>query len=62
MERYGGDEGIRTLETIPRHATRVYEQPFLSVFVWLENVNSPCNVIHFDDWAEVEQDLAKLPN
>ena len=44
------------------HATRVYEQPFLSVFVWLENVNSPCNVIHFDDWAEVEQDLAKQPN
>ena len=44
------------------HAIRVYEQPFLSVFVWLENVNSPCNVIHFDDWAEVEQDLAKQPN
>ena len=41
------------------HATRVYDQPFLSVFVWLENVHSPCNVIHVDDWAEVEQDLAK---
>ena len=41
------------------HATRIYEQPFLSVFVWLENVNSPCNVIPSDDWAEVEQDLAK---
>ena len=44
------------------HATRVYDQPFISVFVWLENVNSPCNVIHFDDWAEVEHDLAKPPN
>ena len=44
------------------HATRVYEQPFISVFVWLENVNSPCNVIHFDDWAEIEQDLAKQSN
>ena len=44
------------------HATRVYDQPFISVFVWLENVNSPCNVIHFDDWAEIEQDLAKQPN
>ncbi|GGA12664.1 dimethylsulfonioproprionate lyase family protein [Neptunicoccus cionae] len=44
------------------HATRVYNQPFISVFVWLENVNSPCNVIHFDDWTEVEQDLAKLSN
>ena len=41
------------------HATRVYSQPFLSIFVWLENINSPCNVIHFDDWARIEQDLAK---
>ncbi|MEY1556674.1 dimethylsulfonioproprionate lyase family protein [Yoonia sp. R2331] len=44
------------------HATRVYDQPFISVFVWLENVNSPCNVIHFDDWAEIEQDLTKQSN
>jgi Dimethlysulfonioproprionate lyase len=44
------------------HATRVYNQPFISVFVWLENVNSPCNVIHFDDWAEIEQGLAKQSN
>ena len=44
------------------HATRIYDQPFISVFVWLENVHSPCNVIHFDDWAEVEQDLAKQSN
>ena len=41
------------------HATRVYDEPFISVFVWLENVNSPCNVIHSDDWSEIEQDLAK---
>jgi hypothetical protein len=44
------------------HAIRVYDQPFISIFVWLENVNSRCNVIHFDDWAEIELDLAKLPN
>jgi len=43
------------------HATRVYDQPFISVFVWLENVHAPCNVNYFDDWAEVEQDLAKQP-
>lgn len=43
------------------HATRVYDQPFISVFIWLENVNSPCNVIHFDDWAEIEQELQKQP-
>ena len=41
------------------HATRVYDEPFISVFVWLENVNSPCNVIHSDDWPKIEQDLAK---
>ena len=41
------------------HATRVYGEPFISVFVWLENVNSPCNVIYSDDWPKIEQDLAK---
>ena len=41
------------------HATRVYDESFISVFVWLENVNSPCNVIHSDDWPKIEQDLAK---
>ena len=40
---------------------RVYDQPFISVFVWLENVHAPCNINYFDDWAEVEQDLAKQP-
>ena len=42
-----------------RHAARVYEQPFISVFAWLENVNSPCQVLHFDDWDEIEQSLSK---
>jgi len=41
------------------HATRVYDKPFISVFVWLENVNSPCNVIHCDDWPKIEKDLAE---
>jgi hypothetical protein len=42
------------------HATRVYNLPFISVFVWLENVNSRCNLVHFDDWVEIEHDLAIL--
>ena len=42
-----------------RHAACVYEQPFISVFAWLENVNSPCQVLHFDDWDEIEQSLSK---
>ena len=41
------------------HATRVYAEPFISVFVWLENVNSPCNVIHSYDWPKIEKDLAE---
>ncbi len=41
------------------HATRIYDEPFISVFFWLEKVNSPCNVIHSDDWPKIEQDLAK---
>ena len=41
------------------HATRIYDEPFISVFFWLENVNSRCNVIHSDDWPKIEQDLAK---
>ena len=41
------------------HATRVYDEPFISVFVWLENVHSPCNVINSDDWPKIEKDLAK---
>lgn len=41
------------------HATRVYNQPFISVFVWLENIKARCNVIKFDDWIEIEQHLAE---
>jgi len=44
------------------HATRVYDKPFISVFAWIENINSRCNVIHFDDWAEIEQGLAQQLN
>ena len=42
------------------HATRVYEQPFISVFVWLENVNSRCNLVQCDDWEGIEHELAGL--
>jgi len=39
------------------HATRVYEQPFLSVFAWLEDVHQPCEVMPMDDWHEIEESL-----
>jgi hypothetical protein len=44
------------------HATKVYSEPFISVFAWLEKIHSPCRVIHSNDWEQIEQDLAKLPN
>jgi len=69
-EKSGWRFGIRGWQDFPAgsfiwnaagetHATRVYDEPFISVFVWLENVNSPCNVIKSDDWPKIEQDLAK---
>ena len=39
------------------HATRAYDRPFLSVFVWLENIESICRVVPFPDWAEIENSL-----
>ena len=39
------------------HATRVYEQPFISVFAWLKEVNEPCEVVVMDDWDEIEKAL-----
>jgi|TARA_B110000438_G_scaffold81475_1_gene81331 hypothetical protein len=44
------------------HATKTYDQPFISVFVWLEKINSKCNVVFSKDWAEIEKDLAKGSN
>jgi hypothetical protein len=39
------------------HATRVYKQPFISVFVWLEKVHAPCQVVPMSDWPTLEQAL-----
>ena len=39
------------------HATRVYADPFLSVFSWLEDISSQCAVVPRDDWALVERQL-----
>ena len=41
------------------HATRVYGQPFISVFAWLEDIHSPCQVVPMDDWAEIEKELIR---
>ena len=41
------------------HATRVNDMPFISVFIWLKNVNTPCITFPVDDWGEIETDLEK---
>lgn len=41
------------------HATRVYADPFLSVFSWLEDISSQCAVVPRDDWALIERQLAQ---
>lgn len=42
------------------HATRTYEHPFLSVFVWSENIDSVCQIVPFADWAEIEAALCHI--
>ena len=42
------------------HATRVYDQPFLSVFAWLNDIDQPCEVVAFDDWPEIEAQLQSI--
>ena len=39
------------------HATRVYDQPFVSVFSWLENIDGQCSVVPHSDWALIEANL-----
>ena len=39
------------------HAMRAYEQPFLSVYSWTENVNSLCRVVPTNDWQKIEAQL-----
>lgn len=39
------------------HAMRVYDKPFMSVFIWLENIEYPCIVVPVNDWSEIEANL-----
>ena len=42
------------------HATRVYEDPFISIFSWTRNISSPCRVFACEDWKRLELELNKL--
>ncbi len=39
------------------HATRVYDKPFISIFSWTRNIDSPCKVFKREDWKRLEQEL-----
>ena len=41
------------------HATRVDDIPFLSVFVWTNDINERCEVVPSPDWGEIESLLQK---
>ena len=44
------------------HATQVYDEPFISVFIWLENVMAPCVTFPVDDWTIIESNLHRKAN
>jgi hypothetical protein len=39
------------------HATRVYDDPFISIFAWASDIKSPCKIFNCDDWERVEKEL-----
>ena len=43
------------------HATRVYSEPFLSIYSWTRDVRSKCRVVPRPDWSEIEQALGTMP-
>ena len=53
---YTADSIIWNLPWLP-HATRVYDIPFLSVFVWTGNLDALIQVVNADDWAELQNEL-----
>ena len=42
------------------HATRTYHEPFISIFSWVHNVNSPCKIFMCRDFEKVERELREL--
>ena len=41
------------------HATRVYDTPFLALFIWAKDIQSNCHVVDADDWDAVEAALTE---
>ena len=55
---YPADSIIWNTPWLP-HATRVYDLPFLCLFVWAGNLEGLCRVVGADDWTQLEQELVR---
>ena len=53
---YPADSIISNTPWLP-HATRVYNIPFLCLYVWIDNLDGLCRVVDADDWAQLEDEL-----
>ena len=53
---YPADSIIWNTPWLP-HATRVYNIPFLCLYVWIDNLDGLCRVVDADDWAQLEDEL-----
>ncbi len=42
------------------HATRSYDEPFISIFSWVTNINTPCTIFTCGDFEKVEKELKDL--
>ena len=55
---YPADSIIWNTPWLP-HATRVYDLPFLCLFVWAGNLEGLCRVVEADDWTQLEKELVR---
>ena len=53
---YPADSIIWNKPWLP-HATRVYDIPFLTIFVWIDNLDGLVQVVNTSDWVELENEL-----
>ena len=55
---YPADSIIWNTPWLP-HATRVYDLPFLCLFVWVGSIGGLCRVADADDWTQLEKELVR---
>ena len=53
---YPADSIIWNKPWLP-HATRVYDIPFLTVFVWIDALDGLVQIVNASDWVELENEL-----